>query len=157
MPKKQKVIIKGKTFETVKDACRYYNLNYNTVEKRLSRNWTLEEAFTDIKTIGNSIVIKGKKFKSVKEACRYYNLNHNTVKSRLNNNWSIEEAFELKERKNNNIINVKDKTFKSLSEACRYYNLNYNTTKSRLTKYGWSVEEAFGLVPVKSRRKNNGK
>ena len=49
-------------------------------------------------------------------------------------------------------ITVEGKTFNSIKEACKYYNLEYNTVYDRLNR-GWSVEEAFELVPRQKKKK----
>ena len=48
-------------------------------------------------------------------------------------------------------ITLEGRTFKSIKEAAEYYNLKYNTIRTRIFNYGWSIEEAFELVPRQKR------
>jgi hypothetical protein len=147
------IIIKENTFKSIKDACEYFNIKYSTVNSRLHRGWSIEEAFGLVKRNNNCkhITVDGKTFKSIKEACDYYNVDYRTLRSRLKR-WSLEEAFEIvprtKEIKGKEIL-LDGKTFISIAEGCRYYNINYNTVRHRMSAYGWTPEEAFELVPRK--------
>ena len=152
------ITLEGKTFDSIKEACEYYNISYSTISNRLNRGWTIEEAFgltnKENKHGKKPITIQDNVFKSLAEACRYYNLSYNIVSNRLNRGWTIEEAFELVYRNNNcNTVIVKGKTFNSVKEACDYYGLNYGTVNGRIHK-GWSIEKAFDK-PTNIKRKNN--
>ena len=144
------ITVESKTFESIKEACRYYKLNSGTVSQRIREGWSVEEAFELIERkpkFGKTIIVNGKTFTSIKEACEYYNIRYNTAIARYSYGWSVEEIFELTKRKSKGRkpITVDEKTFKSIKEACRYYKLSYNTIKTRLRR-GWSAEEAFGLI-----------
>ena len=97
--RKKEVIIKGKKFNSIKDACKYYNLNYSTVYTRMVRKgYSIEDAIKDIINIeilpnNKPVILKNKNFDSITAACKYYNLNYSTITSRLDRGWSIEEAF----------------------------------------------------------------
>ena len=75
--------------------------------------------------------------------------------NRLHKGWTLEEAFELVKRDGvkGTEITVEGKTFISIAEAARYYNLNVYMVSQRLNILGWSIEEAFELVPRKRKRK----
>ena len=101
---RKNIIVNGKEFKSIIEACKYYNLNYKTVSSRLRKGWSNEEAFELVEryTYHNCkpITVEGKTFISIAEAARYYNLNVYMVSQRLNIlRWSIEEAFELVPRK----------------------------------------------------------
>ena len=151
--KGKEITLEGKTFKSMIEACRYYNMPYNTIINRMRDDWTLEEAFELVEREsklykGEEITLEGKTFKSIIEACKYYNLQIERVRSRLNKlGWTPEEAFELVDRDDNNIpITVLDIEFESISAACRYYNITSTLVYNRLDS-GWSVEEAF-TTPV---------
>ena len=148
------ITVKGKTFKSINEACRYHNVSSSNVNRRLNDGWSIEEAFGFVKRKNSKykdIILEGVYYESIKEACRWYLLDYDNVKNRLNRlGWTLEEAFELVERDKENKgtskpITIKDKTFKSFKEACRYYKLNSSIVSGRL-KTGWSIEEAFGLV-----------
>ena len=47
-----------------------------------------------------------------------------------------------------NQITLEGKTYKSIREASDYYKVNYDKIRGRL-RTGWTLEEAFELVPRK--------
>lgn len=151
----RKITIDGKTFDSLTEACRYYNVenHYSIIRYRLRNGFTPEEAFgtKGFKNTGKKgvkIILEGKTFISRTEACKYYGLNRDKVKMRLRRGWSLEEAFELADRntyrKTAHEIELNGKKFKSKAAACRYYNLDRQLVYSRLN-LGWSLEEAYGL------------
>ena len=105
---------------------------------------------------GSEITVGGKTFESKKEAAEYYNLNEEVVCGRLRRGIPIDEAFELVPRKRKygvqREITVGGKTFESIAEAARYHNLKESKIRSRID-IGWSIEEAFELVPRKNKKK----
>ena len=105
---------------------------------------------------GSEITVGGKTFESKKEAAEYYNLNEEMVYGRLRRGIPIDEAFELVPRKRKygvqREITVGGKTFESVAEAARYHNLKDSKVRSRID-IGWSIEEAFELVPRKNKKK----
>ena len=104
----------------------------------------------------SEITVGGKTFKTKKEAAEYYNLNEEVVCGRLRRGIPIDEAFELVPRKRKygvqRKITVGGKTFESIAEAARYHNLKESKIRSRID-IGWSIEEAFELVPRKNKKK----
>ena len=145
---RKNIIVNGKEFKSITEACKYYNLNYKTVSSRLRKGWSIEEAFglsegKHVKGRCTEITVEGKTFKSISEACRYYNLEFNLVNNRLYKGWSIEEAFGLKYRNDNyKEITVEGKTFKSIAEAAKYYNLRLDLVHNRLRR-GSTIKDAF--------------
>ena len=146
------ITVNGRTFESIAEACRYYNLKDNTVCARLKKGYSIDEAFKPLnkKVMRKEITLEGKTFKSIREAAKYYNMAEDLISTRLRHGWSIEEAFELKYRNDNcKLVTLEGKTFKSVTEAAKYYNIDGYIIRNRL-RYGWSIEEAFGLVEKKS-------
>lgn len=158
-----------KTFRSKQDACRYYNVPRSTVEYRLDQGYSLEQAYGLVpikkgdkpkkrkprkkRVIRNSsweIKVRGKTFRSKAHAARYYNIDIMLVYARENLGWTLEEALGLVPRKINRgePIPVDGVIYKNLYVACKHYNLKYNTVYRRLER-GWSIEEAFELVPRK--------
>lgn len=60
--------------------------------------------------------------------------------------WISRKAQNINKRTTHYIQIGKEK--KSTSEWCEQYGMNYKTVRSRL-RYGWTPEEALGLVPRK--------
>lgn len=153
------ITVRGKRYESLSQACAYYHLNSQNVRQRLKKGWSVEEAFELVKrkrnVNGKEITVNSRTFETTKEACKYFNLNYNAVMNRLHKGWTLEEAFELVKRDGvkGTEITVEGKTFISIAEAARYYNLNVYMVSQRLNILGWSIEEAFELVPRKRKRK----
>ena len=147
-----KITVGDKTFETIAEACRYYNIKESKVRNRLNLlNWSIDEAFELVPRRKKKIILEGKTFKSIAEACRYYNLDREIIYRRVNNGWTLEEAFEIVERKYKQKITIKDKVFNNLLDACRYYNTDYALLRNRIES-GWNIEDAL-KTPVLIERK----
>ena len=129
----KQITIEGRTFNSINEAVKYYNLKYNIVWSRLNKGWTIEETFGLVSRkrkygVQREITVGGKTFISIAEAARYYNIDNIKINNRLNRGWSIEEAFELVKKENNKgkkgrPITIEGKTFDSITKACKYYNL----------------------------------
>lgn len=68
--------------------------------------------------------------------------------------WTIEEALGLKQRKSTR--GAKAKMFyrdEPLATWARRQNLKYSVVYNRIVLYGWTVEEALGLLPRQKKRK----
>lgn len=81
----------GKTM-ILKDWAKYFNINYNTLHKRLTRyNLSFEEAIK--KDCYNRLVKINDKEMTVTEWCKFYNLKSGDVFSRIHRGWSKEDAI----------------------------------------------------------------
>lgn len=147
------VTIAGKTFKSLSEACRYYDMPVSTLSSRLKDGYTPDEAvgLTGIEfkqgIKGNPIVVDGKRFSSKREACKYYGLRYQMVFERMKRGSSIDEAFGItgKYSKDNiKYIEVYGKKFEKLSEVCKYFNRDYNLIRGRL-RIGYSLEDALDL------------
>ena len=152
-----KVIVENIEFNSLSQAAKFYNKEYNTVKNRIKIGWSIEEALELVER--NQITINGKTFKCKQEACRYYNIARSTLDSRLKNGWIPEEAIKnnnkrkiYKYHKKNPII-LNGNTFNSKAAAARYYNIDPAILYSR-ENIGWTLEEVLGIVP---RTKYNNK
>ena len=144
-----KVIVENIEYNSLRQAAKFYNKEYNIVKGRVALGWSLEEALELVER--NQITINGKTFKSKQEACRYYRVARSTVDARLNNGYSLEEAFTKKSKrrkkyKKRKPVILGNKSFKSKADAARYHNLDIDIIYGR-ERIGWTLEEAFELVP----------
>ncbi len=95
------------------------------------------------------VILEGKKFGTFKDACAYVELEPSKVRSRLQRNWTVEEAFELVEKKTqrkrmpSEVCGIE---YGSFPDACFAYGLCTGLVSGRL-KRGWTMEEAFEIVP----------
>ena len=156
----KKITLEENQFDSLAEACRYYNLDSNTIYARLQIGWSIEEAFGLVKRedkIRKPITIEGKTFISIAEACKYYKFDTDLVYKRMNNyGWSIEEAFELVDRDTyrhylNKPLVIQGKQFKSLSKACDCYNIDYSLVLYRIDRLKWSIEDAVS-TPVNNHK-----
>jgi hypothetical protein len=130
--------------------------------------WTPEQAAglappPDRKRItGDAIIIQGKEFKSVKEAVRAFpHLDAAIVYARLQRGWTPEQAFGLEGKPIKTPYQAKQitlggQTYPSMRDAARAFGIAPQLVSKRYRLWGWSLEQAFGLVPP-PRRTNRAK
>jgi len=151
----KKVTIDGKHYPSMGDAAAAFGLKLNTVSHRLRDGWSLEEAFgakqrPPSKFNGEQIVVAGRVFKSRAEACRAFNVSPKIVHFRLKIGWTIDQAFGFQEvayKGKPKQISIGGRQFKSLSEACRFFGVDKYVLNARVNRYGWTIEQALGVVP----------
>jgi len=102
---KRRIIIEGREFDSLQSAARAYGLSRNTVDYRLSKGWTPEEAFGleprpshAGRTSGVPVKVQGLEFKNIKEAAKYYSRSYTHIFERLNAGCTIEQALGLVKR-----------------------------------------------------------
>ena len=102
---------------------------------------------------------QGKKWRSLREISEFYGFNYLKIYRRINrNDWTLSQALELEDppkRPNmpfkTTAVKVEGKKieFESFVAACRHFVINDGHARDRMTKYGWSLEEALGIIPRK--------
>lgn len=104
-PSKRKIVIAGKAYDSLESASRAFSKSRNTVDYRLSKGWTPEQA-VDLeprpdhakRTVGIPVVVQGRQFKSIREASKHYKRAYTYVIERLQDGCTIEEALGLVKR-----------------------------------------------------------
>ena len=142
---------------TLKEIIEYFNLdiNYKTLQDRLYKGMTIEEAIeTPVDQLIKAKIYTYKDFTgTLKEIIERFdlNINYNTLYNRLYNGMTIEEAIETSvgQFTKNKIYTYKDFTG-TLKEIIEYFNLdiNYKALYNRLHK-GMTIEEAIETPIVK--------
>jgi hypothetical protein len=109
--------------------------------------------------VGETILFEGKEWISLPELCRHHNVTYDAVYQRLNyRDWTLRQALELDpppEKLPNNrnpttvMVNGREMEFESFVAACRHFNIGDGHVRTRMTRYGWSLEEALGVIPRK--------
>ena len=102
---KRKITIQGKKFVSIQSAATAFGKSRNTVDYRLSKGWTPEQAvgvkpppsFAS-KTTGIPVRVEGREFKNIKEAAKYYKRAYTHVVEMLKKARSIEQALGLVKR-----------------------------------------------------------
>jgi hypothetical protein len=102
--KKRHVTVKGRRFESITDAARFYKVNRRVANHRLNRGFPINQVFgiepIFARSAHKKISVAGKTYKSISEAARAHNINPGTIHIRLREyKFSIEEAFEIVPRK----------------------------------------------------------
>ena len=102
---KRKIIIHGRAFDSLESAARAFGISRNTLDYRLSKGWTPEEAVGlesrpshAARTPGVPVKIQGREFKTIKEAAKYYGRAYTHIIERLKAGCTIEKAFGLIKR-----------------------------------------------------------
>ena len=103
---KRKVVIAGREFESINRAAVEFGMSRNTLDYRLSKGWTPEEAVGleprpshAARTPGVSVNVEGREFKTIKDAAQHYGRAYTHVIERLRSGRSIEEALGIIKRK----------------------------------------------------------
>ncbi len=102
---KRTIIIKDQTYDSLESAAKAFGRHRNTVDYRLSKGWTPEQAMGLVpppnfacKTPGIPVQVKNQKFKTIKAAAKHFNRAYTHVIEMLKKGRSIEQALGLVKR-----------------------------------------------------------
>jgi hypothetical protein len=102
---KRPISVDGRAFDSVQSAARAFGLSRNTVDYRLSKGWTPEEACNlaprpnhAASTPGIAVKVQGQAFNTIKDAARHFGRSYTHVFARLKEGNSIEQALGLIKR-----------------------------------------------------------
>lgn len=103
------ITIKNKRFSSIQEACRECGISDSTVQGRIQRGWSIEEAFLvppggSRPTIGNIKISArpvrvpladeyGNIYPSKDAACREFNIPRSTFDGRIQRGWSVYDAL----------------------------------------------------------------
>lgn len=138
----------GKTYNTVSEMCRAYNITYNQYYNRVKHGWTQEEALGIQKKEPRTVIgPDGKAYRNVEEMCSCYGIKRNTYLMRLKKGLSQEEALTKKVKKmygraGKRVTGPDGKEYKSISAMCREYGISLNIYLDRV-KNGMSESDAL--------------
>lgn len=100
-----KIIVNGREFDSLQSAARAFGLSRNTVDYRLKKGWTPEQAVGleprpshAGRTAGIPVRVQGQEFKTIKEAAKHFGRAYTHVFARLKDGCTIEQALGLVER-----------------------------------------------------------
>ena len=99
------IIIAGVKYESLESAAKAFNKSRNTIDYRLSKGWSPEQAVGiapppdfAARTTGISVEVQGQKFATLKEAAKYFNRTYTHVIEMLKKGHTIEQALGLIKR-----------------------------------------------------------
>jgi len=177
MPKPSPVSIKTergvRTFPSVADAALAFHKKPNVILRRLYRGWTPEQAVgidppppKPPHVRSKPVVVKDRgrvrRFVSINAAAAAYGLPQSVVRPRLTKfGWTPEQALGLEPPPVKNtppnakpvvvIHKGRRRRFKSLASAAKAFQVNPQLVHKRWRLFGWTLNEALGIVPHKRR------
>lgn len=89
------VIIDGKSFTSIKDACAYCGITYSGLRYRINNGVPFDKAFSSDKNNCKPICVSNKLYKSIKLYCKLNNLVYSTVRTKLSRGKSLAEALNV--------------------------------------------------------------
>lgn len=96
------IIIQNKTYDSLESAAKAFGKSRNTVDYRISKGWTPEQAVGLMpppnfasKTTGIPVRVEGYEFKTLKAAAKHYNRAYTHVIEMLKKGRSIEQSLGL--------------------------------------------------------------
>ena len=102
---KSQIIVDGRAFDSINSAARSFGLSRNTVDYRLSKGWTPEEACGleprpshSASTPGISVKVQGHEFDSIRDAAKHFGRSYTHIFARLKDGCTIEQALGLVKR-----------------------------------------------------------
>lgn len=174
MVEKEKVIFKGKEYESIRDC---YNDNKNlaavspqTFRSRVLNGIPIERALTSPthtipQTILGSHMVEGVEYPNLPAVARAYGIKDMTIYRRHHRGFRGDDLIPLKKRKNYvppppkpsvRQVEIAGVTYKSLSEAFRVLGIDKHTFYNRY-KRGYPFEQCLGLVPFADGRKTRAR
>ena len=146
-----KIYTVGGVTGTISDLCRYYNKTLSSVQYRIKKGLSLEEALST----GNSDKIDRIEYNvkglvgTIPQLSKKFGISSTSVYHRLEKGMSLEDALLTKPR----VVKKDTKEYcvngvtGSLKELSKYFNIRYETVKGRI-RLGYSVEDAL-LTPAR--------
>ena len=102
---KRPIIVAGCEFVSLESAARAYGVSRNTVDYRLSKKWTPEEACGvaprpshAAATPGIPVKVQGREFNNIKDAAKHFGRAYTHIFARLKEGCTIEQALGLVKR-----------------------------------------------------------
>lgn len=102
---KRQITIDGREFNSIESAAKAFRLSRNTVDYRLSKGWTPEQAVGlkqrpshAGKTPGIPVKVRGREFSNIKQAAKHFGRSYTYIFARLKEGCTIEQALGLIKR-----------------------------------------------------------
>lgn len=103
--KNRKIVVNGRAFDSLESAARAFGMSRNTVDYRLSKGWTPEQALGQEprpshagRTAGVAVTVQGQEFANIKQAAKHFGRAYAHVFDRLKAGCTIEQALGLVKR-----------------------------------------------------------
>ena len=90
------VKIDGKTFKTIRDAAKYFDINDHLVRSRINKGWNIKKALKTKKVdLAKKVKVKGKIFSSIRQVAKYYKVSSGTLAGKLSRGIPINKALGI--------------------------------------------------------------
>ena len=134
----------GNKYNSVKEMCRAYGINYNTFGARMRLGWDLKQALTaDASAVKACSDHLGNKYNSINDMCKAYGINSQTLRERIKLGWTLEQALTSgTDVKNKCCSDHLGNEYKSIGSMCKVYGVSMSVFRYRI-KSGWKMEDAL--------------
>lgn len=147
MGREQKIMLNGKTYSSVKDACQDLKLSVTSVyEFRRKNHCTTEDAVKAViekmKQPAEKYVAFDKEYDSIAQACRDYNVSGDMVRSYMRDKGqTLEEALRTAQEHT------------AFNNKCIARGINPYIARNMIRNYGLSREEALDSLSLAASSK----
>ena len=95
MFKSKPISLKGKSFASISEACKYFGNNYARARRRIALGYSLEEAVSIKEDLREAPARDhlGQNFSSMSAMARHWGILPQTLTGRLERGWSIKDAL----------------------------------------------------------------
>lgn len=145
---KYAITYNGVDYPNLSSLAKAFNINAATLQQRLSRGYSLEDALSN-KRINKIIMYNGVKYTSYSALAKAHNITRQTLWNRIKQGYSLDEALSQKRLRNPNSgygtatpISYKGIKYRTKKELANALNVTPSFLYQRLSK-GLSVEEAL--------------
>ena len=142
----------GKDYSSMKELTVDNNMCIKTVERRLHKGFSINEALNNKKIVASKKPISdhiGNTFDSIESMCRYYDIPRTTYRRRLERGWELKDILTIPKRETGYGIPQPccdhfGNKYNSVNEMCKAYNIPRSTFSTRIDSK-WSLEEALTI------------
>lgn len=140
------VTVFGKTYVSVIEALKHFDVSYERVRHLLMKHYGLEDAI--IHCLTNNIVYSGKTYTKLVDLCSDYGKDSETINTRLRLGWTLYEALnkEKKEPTSSKTVEYRGKLYKSQKELANSYGLHTDMVKAFVRRHKVDYVTAFDII-----------
>jgi len=162
MSEGKKLVVEGKTYESLLDAASHYKVNPTTLARRLRYGWTNEQAVglqEKPKRIGSAkkVVYKDITYPNLKHLADAFGKNAEMLRRKLRDGQTLDEALtkrvEKRIRVDANPIEFNGNLYPSIQTLVNKYQVKSSVFKKRI-KRGWTMEQALEIEDAPPRFRN---
>lgn len=144
----------GKKYRNLSCFCKEHDLNYGTIQARIKRGWSIEDAINKPIYSGKQFTYNGKEYSSINSFCKEHGLSCNLIRNRLRKGCSLEDALNKPKSNRHTSITYRGRLYKSIAELSRDTGVSYDVLKNRL-RSGYSIEECIVLQDINLKKQSD--